>query len=560
MTDDEAPRDGAARPAILYLDVDDEITSAAGRVRSAPAGAVAVVLPYGSRLATSRINFRLLAREAAGRGRRLAIVAPDASTRALAASAGLPAFGSVSEFEAAAAQGGDLASAVDPGAASALAATGARTGVVSDNAHEAPSVLDRRDEARVEPAADDRRKGPSSGSIPVVGRPRGPSFGGPRAALFLGLLTTTAAILAVAAYVFLPTATITISPRLEVVGPISLEIVADPDVATADQANNLIPAQRMTIDVAASGTFQATGKRVESIKATGSVTFQNCDTGRSKTVGAGAIVSTAGGVAFATSTVVAVPRASIFPFACKTAAVGVVAVKAGPEGNVAAASISKVPPGYDAVVLSVTNPEPTSGGSTTEFPVILQADIDAALASLGQTVRTDFTAQVADPARAPEGIEVFEQTAILGEPTPSVDPAGLVGTEVASFDLGVTATGTYTAVEIAPVRGIAEARLLAQISATDTLADGSIDIVVGDPVIEGELVRFPVTGRAASIRTIDADALKAEVLGLPIRDARTLLEAMGIVDIVVWPDWVTAIPSLDGRVTLTIGEPVPASP
>ena len=49
---------------ILYLDVDDEITSAAARVREVPSGRVAVVLPYGSRVATSRINFRLLARDA----------------------------------------------------------------------------------------------------------------------------------------------------------------------------------------------------------------------------------------------------------------------------------------------------------------------------------------------------------------------------------------------------------------------------------------------------------------------------------------------------------------
>ena len=49
---------------IVYLDVDDEITSAAARVRSSGGGRVAVVLPYGSRVATSRINFRLLARDA----------------------------------------------------------------------------------------------------------------------------------------------------------------------------------------------------------------------------------------------------------------------------------------------------------------------------------------------------------------------------------------------------------------------------------------------------------------------------------------------------------------
>ena len=84
---------------IVYLDVDDEITSAATRLRDAGETRVALVLPFGSRLATSRMNFRLLSREAFTHGRRLAIVAPDGGTRALAASAGLPVFASVAEYE-----------------------------------------------------------------------------------------------------------------------------------------------------------------------------------------------------------------------------------------------------------------------------------------------------------------------------------------------------------------------------------------------------------------------------------------------------------------------------
>src|SRR5439155_1618037 len=47
---------------IIYLDIDDEITSAATRIRDAKDARVALVLPAGSRVATSRINFRLLAR------------------------------------------------------------------------------------------------------------------------------------------------------------------------------------------------------------------------------------------------------------------------------------------------------------------------------------------------------------------------------------------------------------------------------------------------------------------------------------------------------------------
>src|SRR3954452_19005501 len=84
---------------IVYLDVDDEITSAASRIRTSAGSRVALVVPYGSRIATSRMNFRLLSREAMVSNHRLSIVSGDAAARSLAASAGLPVFGTVGEYE-----------------------------------------------------------------------------------------------------------------------------------------------------------------------------------------------------------------------------------------------------------------------------------------------------------------------------------------------------------------------------------------------------------------------------------------------------------------------------
>src|SRR6186713_1547792 len=105
---------------IVYLDVDDEITSAAARIRSSTATRVALVVPYGSRIATSRMNFRLLSREAVISNRRLSIVSGDAAARSLAASAGLPVYGTVPEYESALARpageagAGEVASTGDP--------------------------------------------------------------------------------------------------------------------------------------------------------------------------------------------------------------------------------------------------------------------------------------------------------------------------------------------------------------------------------------------------------------------------------------------------------------
>src|SRR5688500_11321293 len=125
----------------VYLDVDDEITSAAARIRSATSTKVALVVPYGSRIATSRMNFRLLSREAIVNNRRLSVVAADAATRALAASAGLPVFGSVGEYEESLGGDGTAAAAATP------AATAAANGVSLDASETVVHVAPPVDEA-----------------------------------------------------------------------------------------------------------------------------------------------------------------------------------------------------------------------------------------------------------------------------------------------------------------------------------------------------------------------------------------------------------------------------
>ncbi len=121
---------------VIYLDVDDEITSAAARIRGWEGSRVAVVLPYGSRVATSRINFRLLARDAMTNGKQLSIIAGDPATRALAASAGLPIFATVVEYETSGEAGRPAKGAHmgDAGPAAAAVAVGPDNSRTTDDA------------------------------------------------------------------------------------------------------------------------------------------------------------------------------------------------------------------------------------------------------------------------------------------------------------------------------------------------------------------------------------------------------------------------------------------
>jgi Baseplate J-like protein len=587
---------------ILYLDVDDEITSAAARIRRTEGSRVAVVLPYGSRVATSRINFRLLARDALTHEKRLSIVAPDGATRALAASAGLPVFASVAEYESSLEETGRKRPGA--GAAAAAAAAGAATADVAEASVEPDVPADSPPEPAGDAveAADDGAPGEGewtaaamaadaatadataviptpvveptprplpatepepairpATSIPVIGSTRSI----PRMPLLIGTAIVALAVLVVGvgAYILLPSATVVVTPHEQRVGPQTFAVVADTTATEPDAAAGVVPADLITLEVSAEDTFESTGVRVERTRAEGRVTFQNFDPVRANAIPEGSVVSTEGGIKFRTVSAVTLPAGELvqgtFVVVPSNTSVAIAAVRSGSEGNVPANSIIVVPPGEDPLFTKVRNPDPTTGGTETEFPRVEQEDVDAAMATLQEQLETSFQEQVADPSIAPPGATVFEETAALGPSTPTVDPAELVGQEVETFDLGLTASGTVIAVDPSPVEAIAQTRLESLVSPGFELVEGSVQIEPGTPVVEGQQVRFPVTVEASQVSIPDEAELEALILGKTEDEARTILAPFGDVELTLWPDWVTSVPTIDGRVTVEVRAPLP---
>jgi hypothetical protein len=584
--------------AIVYLDVDDEITFAASRIRSAGESRVALVLPAGSRLGTSRINFRLLAREAQSGARNLSIVCPEAPTRALAASAGLPVFASVSEYEtalatppeptapvvpmqqdaqlagaesvvavaAAVAVGPSPAAVVGPSPAAAggpPAAAGPPAAGVPDHEPAAPEPVGTAAGGEASSSVVAPRTGQPP-SLPVVGGRGGrDGRGGPRtgAIVGIGLIALLALVGAIGAYVLLPSASVSVVVRPEGLGPVDLTVTADPAATTTDPVAGVVPADRPSTELSASGTFEATGKKVEETKATGSVRWQNCDPTRSYRIPAGTVVRTSAGIGFAIDETVFLPVAILAgnppSITCQTRDVPVTATKAGEAGNVAARTITSVPASLNSVVVRATNPDPTSGGSRTETPRVTQKDVDAAAKALTAELDAQLAAAIADPTQLAAGRIVFEDTASRTEAVPTVDPTSLVGQEVEAFELGLQSTGSVTAVDPEVVRALARQRLLDAIQPGQQLVDGSIQVDLGEPAIEGEAVTFPVTAQGQVVEPVDEAVIRAEIAGLPVADAEAILAGYGDAIITVWPEWVTTIPTYGFRLDVTVTTDVP---
>ncbi len=620
---------------VIYLDIDDEITSAAARIRSIEGSRVAVVLPGGSRVATSRINFRLLARDAMTNGKRLSVVAGDAATRALAASAGLPIFSTVGEYESSLEDGGaDAAGGSVAGVAEAAAVTGAggaagisEDGGIADDAGlldsdtvatPAPSARTRGRRPRGDAVVADATRGAAtaagaaglgaaamgaatsatagSATIPATGapdaveprragrtpaavpaarvvadtpaavaeRPRTPppepaarvarpAIG--RTPVLMGLAVLALALIVggAGAFLFLPTATALVTPRQASIGPVPLRITASTDATQPDADNLVVPARLITVPVEAADSFPATGKRVEQANATGAVRFDNLDPTSSNTIPKGSIVSTSSGVRFRTDSTVSVKRAKLVGFTIvpSQATVDVTAVDAGPAGNVEPNTIQTVPRGEEPILLRVTNPDATTGGSRTEFKRIKREDVDKAIAALTASLAAAFDAQLADPNLPGDASTVFPETKVLGAPVYSVDPATLVGQEVEAFDLAATASGTVVAVDTAPVQTVAEARITSSVDAGYALIDGSSTYEPAPAEIVEGTITFPAVVTAREVLVLDTAAIKAEIMGKPLDQARQILATYGEAELTVWPEWVGTVPTLDSRVEVT---------
>ena len=599
--------------ATVFLDVDDEITSAAARIRTAEDVELAIVLPAGSRIATSRINFRLLAHEATTRSRRLSIVAPEASARALAASAGLPVFATVAEYEEA--RGGGPEAPPEPplqepprppardssaaAAGAAVAAAGAASAGLARGGAPARACPVRACAPRAgaparpaEPPAATTTAGsspqPSPGAEPAGGgrpqgeaaRPRGAvgastGLGGVGASasrprrrrwplvlaslLAVGILGSAGAAVG---YVLLPTATVELTLAAEPVGPISFVAVADPDAVTVDVASATIPATRISFPLSATGSFEATGKRVETTRAAGQVRWTNCDPTRAYTIPRGTVARTPSGIAFATQEAVFVPVAIIDPprITCSNRTVDVLAAREGPAGNVAAGTITVVPGEYNDVVVKVVNPAATSGGTREEFPTVVEKDVAAAIATLTKQLDAQLAEVAADPPGTPEGATVYPETARRGEPTPSEPASEIVGREVATFELTLTAEGTVVAADPAPIEELAQDRIAAEVPDGMTLREGSTRTTIGSGEAAGETILYPVTASAEAVREISEEEVRTLVKGATPAEAEEALAPYGTVEVVLWPDWVTTITTVDARLTVSVEGVPPAEP
>jgi hypothetical protein len=495
-----------------YLDTDDEITDAVARLRHADTDAerVVFVVPPGSRIATGRVNFKLLAREAAARDLALAVASPDEQVRALAASAGVLAAATPSEAEAA---------------------------------------LERGDEPPpVKPASEDEPR-PLSSTSPAAATAAGAFTWRSRWVRFATVFVL--ALVIIAGYVMtqvLPTAHVTLVPRVSLIGPLEIAVVASAETTVVDSEAGRIPAAVVSVPLEAADVYPASGSETIETRATGTVVFSSPDQEFAQEIAAGTRVATPAGIGFRTTKTVTLPVMDGTPARVEAP---VVALEPGAEGNVPAEAISIVP-SLEGQGIAVSNPEPTSGGRFVASSLVTAADYDAAAVDLRNRLTGELAVYLRDPVDAPEGSTVYPGTAVLGtvELTPVADE--IVGQAASAFELTGAVTASVLAVDEAIVDAVVRSQLLAGVRAGQAMIDESVEVSHGEGIADGPNVVFVGTAAGQVVALVDPDALAEKIAGLPISDAQAILEELGSATVNVWPGFIGDLPNDRQRIRLDV--------
>jgi hypothetical protein len=427
---------------VIYVDIEDDITSIIDKVKHADASIVALVPPKRIGVLQSVVNLKLLQRAADGVNKRVVMITSDASLTALAAGAMIPVARNLQSKPEIPEQ-----STFEQDDEEVI--TGEEvSGGDNNDTDDAPLVVAPIAASAAASKAKARRRGG-----PTV--PNFDNFRNKTALIAGGVLALI--LFFVWAFIFAPKAVVTIAAKTT---PYSVNkaITATPNGALSVESGTL-GAVSKELAKTASVDFQATGKKDVGEKATGGVKFTN-NSSSAATINAGTELTTSGGLEFVLDATVSVPAATLSfscpNYLCPSSANGsVTASTPGTKYNAASGSLSGGPSNVSAVFSA-----PTTGGTDKTITVVSEQD--------AATAREKLTSQNADAMKAElkkqfsNDIMVVDESFATTPGNPTVAPA--VGQEASTAKLSVETKYSMLGLKRTDVAAIIEQDLKKQLS------------------------------------------------------------------------------------------------
>jgi hypothetical protein len=571
---------------VIYIDVDDEITTIIDKVSSSRSKILALVLPKRATTLQSIVNMKLLKRAADEGNKHLVLITSEAGLMPLAANTGLyvaknlqskPEVPNVpqavaelpDDFEESLTLDaadpklnkkspvGDLAKgnlsptavddAIDMGGSSADKNPIMRNMSAGAAGAVAGGAADAADKGK-----DKGSKGPRNKKLSV------PNFNKFRGWIFIGGGALVALIVIwIVCFKVLPHAYITVKTDSQAISA-NIDVTLSASVDSVDTDSGIIPAKTQSVDKTLTASADATGQQNNGQKASGSVKFFNCNqndtlSGQFRTIPAGTGVS-AGGLTFVTTEAVQVQPSHFNGDKCRndqpSDSVAVVAQNPGAKYNVSATTYKVA--GYASITASGGD---MTGGTDNITKIVQSSDIESAKSKISaqdtSAIKTQLRSQLEN-----QGLKAIDATFVAGAPTTTTS----VSAGATADSVTVTQKITYT------MMGTTQADLKKLVanavnSKIDTSKQSITDYGLDDASFSSQdpgsgAVSMAVTAVAGPDLKI-AD-LRKQVAGKKTGDAQKALKTNpGVTDVNVTysPFWVTSIPGNESKITITIEKP-----
>ena len=520
---------------VLYIDVEDDITTIVGKIKASKEKIVAIVPPARYGVLQSAVNMRLLKRTADTAKKHIVLISSSQALASLAASADIPVAKNlqskpeVAEVPVLKVDDNDIIDGNNLPVGEIAAATVAKP--VSDKAVDELITSTAAKPAEAKAASKKKAKVPNFSTF----RKKMFIFGG-LGVLLLGFL--------VWAIWFAPRATVVITAK-------NTPVTIDRNIrllvgGSTDFAANTMKALRQEQTADVSVEFSATGKKEVGERATGTVRFTS-DSFSALLLGisipAGTQLTSTGGENYTTDTAVTLSTSG------NTKSVGITAVERGTRSNGASGSMSGAPSTVSAAITGGA----TTGGTDKTATVVSQEDVDKAVVALSEKKTEDLRPKL-DASFSESNIvikETFQEK--RSDPVPSVK----VDQEATGpVTLKATTTASMLAVDRSELEKFLKAGIQVEIEGMKSqkiYEDGSKDIKFSQFVDrdDGPTIRVTANGKIGPV--IDEQNVKEQAAGKNYGDIQSSLESIdGVedVDTKFWPFWVRTVPNNIERITV----------
>jgi hypothetical protein len=544
---------------IIYLEPDEEITSVIDKMKNANSPRLGLVIPREATLLQSIVNLRLLQREAASLNKEIAVVTTDKIGRNLAAQVGLQVFSSVEEqkpiYQPPQIKP-DISEVIELDETPKNEELSAEAAGVSVHHFQEKPIEWRKKQSPVY-----RGQGLTPSQSKSMIHPDKPTVGKIMSQkqkdlkifkkLIWPIVGVIAVLAAIASYLLLPHATVTISVPSENL-PKSIVMAVTNKVTTPNLQSNLMPGELIEVTNEKKDTYAATGEKTVGTKASGNIKLYN-NSPTPYTLNAGAKLSSSSKT-FVTKSAVTAPGASA-PNNPGTATVAIEAENPGPDSNVAAGKF---------VIIGLSESQQQwyycqsssalSGGASHQVQVVSQKDYDTAKNKLVSELTTSVKKELESKIKDKKVIDGAQVT-----PDPAISVSTNVDGQAKNFDMNVKLTTQVMVFDMSKMKDFLINSIQTQV-ATDKMVAIASDNDVGYESVKtaydkGEL-NFTANVNAKVAPKIDTNSIKNNILGKNLKDAESIIKGQPGISkntIDFWPAiWFKQIPYFSRNVTINV--------